>query len=480
MKAIPWQVRFRKGIARPGVRLGALSVSRSNGKSFLVADLAREYLFGEHHGTEALVVASDFRQAKIIVRYLVEMLRAHGIDTDDRSRWLHRDSVNQGLLRDKRTGITVRAMSSRPAGLHGRVFGLALIDEPREIEPGQRDDLLAALTSGMGKVPGAKVIALGTMPADPSHWFRSWCAGEADYRQVHQARESDPVFWLKTIRRANPSFDYLPALRADLLARREKAREYPDALDEWRARHLNLGVSDRAGGLFLSVEDWTALEALKPPQLRSPVVWGCDPGGSSAFSAIAAYAPATGALEGLLTCGGVPSLRDRARHDHVGRVYDSMVREGSLIVQPGRRRPSLVQFIRDAVARFGKPRVIVTDFFRYPELADALDMARVRCEVVKRRSRYSEATEDIRRAQRLLLDDRRVVAPMSVAWSYSIGEARIVHDADNMRLAVGAEAGRRRRARTDLTSALVFALGEADRRWPTGIVRRPSVRLVAV
>ena len=118
----------------------------------------------------------------------------------------------------------------------------------------------------------------------------------------------------------------------------------------------------------------------------------------------------------MLTVGGLPSLRDRSARDHVGGVYESMVREGSLIVQPGRRRPSLVQMVRDALARYGRPRVIICDYFRYPELADALDGARLRVEVVKRRMRYSEATEDIRRSQRLLLDEGRVVVPMSIAW----------------------------------------------------------------
>ena len=41
-------------------------------------------------------------------------------------------------------------------------------------------------------------------------------------------------------------------------------------------------------------------------------------------------------------------------------------------------------------------------------------------------------------------------------------------------------AGRRRRARTDLVSALVMGFAEADRRWHGGVVRRPRVRLVAV
>ena len=228
MKPFPWQARFRRGIARPGVRLGALSVSRSNGKSYLVADLAKDYLLGDRHDSECLLVASEFKQSKIILRYLFSMLRADGHKLDDRSRWTFRDSMNSGMIRDRRTGITVRAMSGKPSGLFGRVFGLCLLDEPREHGPGVRDDLLAAVTSGMGKIFNAQAIALGSSPASQDHWFARWLDGEADYSQLHAARPDDPPFRLKTIRKANPRFDHLPALRADLLARREKARQFPE------------------------------------------------------------------------------------------------------------------------------------------------------------------------------------------------------------------------------------------------------------
>ena len=194
MEAIPWQTRFVRGVSRPGVRQAALSVSRSNGKSYVCSSLALDYLLGDKNDTEALVVSGDFRQAKIITAYMVQMLRERGFDLDDKSRWLVRNSVNQGMVRDRSTGITVRAMSSRPAGLYGRIFGMCLIDEPREIEPAQADDLLSAITSGTGKVPDTKVIGLGSMPADPLHWFRRWCEGEGDYVQVHQARPRRPPF----------------------------------------------------------------------------------------------------------------------------------------------------------------------------------------------------------------------------------------------------------------------------------------------
>ena len=482
MKPFPWQARFRRGIARKGVRIAGLSVSRSNGKSFLVADLAKDYLLGDRHDSECLLVASEFKQSKIILRYLFGMLRAEGHDLDDRKRWVFRDSMNSGMIRDRDTGITVRAMSGKPSGLFGRVFGLCLLDEPREHGPGVRDELLVAVTSGMGKVDGAQAIALGSSPASPDHWFSRWLDGEADYAQLHAARPEDPPFQLRTIRKANPSFDHLPALRVDLLARREKARRFPDELNEYLSRHLNRGVADIHEPLLVEPDDWQGIEVDILPAREGPCVWGVDIGFSEAFSAIVSHHPLTGRTEALLTCGGIPSIQDRSRRDQCpGSTYQNMVTAGDLLVQDGRRVPDLSIFIEQALNRLGTPSVIVADHFRRPELADALDsspMPRGR-DFVTRRMRWSEASEDIRRTRKMILE-RKMSVSKSVAWRYSLAESRVVYDDQgSCRLAVRAQAGRRARARTDLASALVLCLAEADRRGvPEATGHR--LRLVAV
>ena len=49
---------------------------------------------------------------------------------------------------------------------------------------------------------------------------------------------------LKTIRKANPSLDHLPSLKARILEEREEARHDPDALASFKALRLNMRVSD--------------------------------------------------------------------------------------------------------------------------------------------------------------------------------------------------------------------------------------------
>ncbi len=46
--------------------------------------------------------------------------------------------------------------------------------------------MYAALLTAMGKIPGARMVAFGTRPADPDHWFGKLLAGGAAYAQVHR------------------------------------------------------------------------------------------------------------------------------------------------------------------------------------------------------------------------------------------------------------------------------------------------------
>ena len=95
---IPWQRKFQAGHRPEGreVRRRAIGSPSRTGKSYLVADIAKDYLLGDRHDSECLLVASEFKQAKVILRYLFGMLRADGHDLDDRKRWTIRDSMNSG------------------------------------------------------------------------------------------------------------------------------------------------------------------------------------------------------------------------------------------------------------------------------------------------------------------------------------------------------------------------------------------------
>ena len=150
--------------------------------------------------------------------------------------------------------------------------------------------MLAAIRTGLGKVPGSRLVALGTRPATDGHWFARMLAGGADYAQVHAARPDDPPFRRRTWKRANPSRDALPSLEEAIRAEAAAAKLDDMALASFRALRLNLGVPDAASSVLVEAGSWERAEALPAPEKRSrDFVLGLDLGTSAAMSAAAAY-----------------------------------------------------------------------------------------------------------------------------------------------------------------------------------------------
>ena len=342
--AIPWQARFLRGLRRPGVRTAALSIGRSNGKSWLAARLAADYLTDGAPDSECVIVASSYTQALVIFHYVTAMAEAAGEALGDRSRWQFQDSSTTALIRNRSTGRAVRALGCDPRRAHGRKFGLALLDEPAQWPPGTRDSMLSAIRTGAGKVEGSKIVALGTRSDDPTHWFSEWLGGVADYSQLHAARPNDPPYQLRTIRRANPAYDYLPALREALHSQRDEARSYSTARYAYRALALNLGTSDRPESVLLDPADWERCETDLPPARDGAYILAFDMGGASAMTAASGFWPLTHRAEVMAVIGGVPSLAERGRADNVGPLYRKMADRGELLVSEGRKTPDVFEF----------------------------------------------------------------------------------------------------------------------------------------
>ena len=99
---------------------------------------------------------------------------------------------------------------------------------------------------------------------------------------------------LRTIRRANPAYAYLPALREALHSQRDEARSHSTARYSYRALALNLGTSDRPESVLLDPADWERCETDLPPARDGAFILAFDMGGASAMTAAAGYWPATG------------------------------------------------------------------------------------------------------------------------------------------------------------------------------------------
>ena len=124
-------------------------------------------------------MASSFAQGRIIFEHVRAFLEAAGCDLGDRSTWRVQDSANVATVEHRLTGARVRYIGSDPKRVHGLAPVLVLADEPAQWEATKRDAMRAALATAMGKIDDSRMIALGTRPADQSHWFARMLDGGA-------------------------------------------------------------------------------------------------------------------------------------------------------------------------------------------------------------------------------------------------------------------------------------------------------------
>ena len=477
-RLLPWERRF---VVRTFSQDGdtALTVGRGNGKSALLGAAACAVLDpeGPLHGARREVVccASSFSQGRVIFEDVGALLRARYGELP-RKDWRWQDSQNAAILEHRESGSRVRCIGSDPKRAHGLRPFLVLADEPAQWPVATSEKMFQALRTGLGKVPGSRLVALGTRPESEDHWFARMLAGEAGYAQVHAARREDPPFQLRTIKRANPSWDALPSLRARLLQEREEARISPDALASWRALRLNLGEPDTHRALILSADLWSSIEG--EAEAAGPCVWGIDLGASSAQSAVASYWPATGRLECVSAFPTIPDLSERAVKDGVGQLYHSCRDRGELILTEG-RVSDIGVLLAEAWERFGSPSRIVADRWREAELRDALDASGIpACAFEVRGMGYKDGAEDLR-AFRRACESRKVTPVPSLLLRSALAEARAVSDpAGNSKLSKGAEGGRRLRAKDDALAAAILGVAAGVRHG--GRLKRPRWRYAGV
>ena len=196
--------------------------------------------------------------------------------------------------------------------------------------PGSRiNEMLAALRTAAGKIPDSRLLMIGTRPAGETHPF-AMALRDADYTQVHAAAKDDPPWQRRTWAKANPSLSHMPDLLTAIAREAKSAKRDPSLAAAFRALRLNQGLADTEQSTLLDAGTWERIEgaAERPPD-GAPAVWGLDLGTSAAMSAVAAYWPATGALECMAAFPWQPSLAERGVRDGVGGASTSNVRRGA-------------------------------------------------------------------------------------------------------------------------------------------------------
>ena len=416
---------------------------------------------------ETVIVASSFEQARIAFEHVIAFM---GEKLRDRSRWKVWDTAQQARIEDRHSGCRVRCIGSDPRRAHGLAPVLVLADEPAQWPENTGERMVAALRTAAGKQPHSRFVSLGTRPADAGHWFSKALARGADYAQCHAARPEDPRFQVRAWRKANPSWSAMPDLQAAIRKEAEEARRGPALLAAFEALRLNLGTADTEVAVLLDPGLWAECEG--EAALSGPLVYGIDLGTSAAQSAVAAFAPETGALQCLAAFPEAPSLADRGLRDGVGRLYAECAHRGELLTL-GHRTVDVHALLRAALDRFGPPARVVADRWREAELRDALDKAGIPPATFETRGMgFQDGAADVRAFRRACADGKVTPAP-SLLLRSAMAEARTISDpAGNAKLSKGSQGGRRLRARDDAACAALLAVAagvrlpaRAPRRW---------------
>ena len=455
-RILPWERRFLRAVERVEGDI-ALTVARGNGKSTVCAAVADAALFGPLRAArgEVVVVASSFAQSRIVFEHCLGFLGGA------RSRCRIMD--NAQVARIEFEGCRIRCIGSDPRRMHGLAPVLVLADEPAQWEPGKADRAVAALRTGLGKIPGSRLIALGTRPDDPEHWFARMLDGRgAAYVQSHAARVGDPPFQRRTWARANPSLDAMPALEAAIRREAEAARRDPSLLAAFLALRLNEGTADTLQRTLLDVSVWRGLE-VDHVDRTGPYVLGVDLGGSAAMSAAAAYWPESGGLDVFAAFPALPSLAERGLADGVGARYRTMAERLELIVA-GSRVVDVPQLLRECLSRWGAPAAVVCDRWREAELRQSLEAVQFPLAALRVRGMgFKDGGEDVREFRRAALGGK--VSPVrSLLLRSAMSGARVASDpAGNEKLAKGVQGGRHGKLRDDAAAAAVLAVAEGAR-----------------
>ena len=455
----PFQKTFIKNCTRPDILTAALTLPRGNGKSTLAGYLTSRILTPSdplfREGTESVLVAGSIEQARIVFKVAREFLG------EDDYRYL--DSNTRIGITHKRSRTRLRIIGSNGKTAMGLLnCPWAICDEPGawEINGGQL--VWDALATAQGK-PGSalKILLVGTLAPlarGPGHWWYDLISDGTKGPNYVMAYQGDVETWddWNTIRKANPLTSISPEFRAKLRQERDEARVDAGKKARFLSYRLNLPTADEASSL-LNLDDWKAMRCRPvPPRYGQPIV-GIDMGANRAWTAAVAIWE-NGRLEARALAPGIPSIEHQEKRDRVPRgAYQTLVDRGLLCVEDGLNVPRASALVDMIVGEWGEPALVVGDRFRIGEVFDA----GLR-QVEPRRSRWSEASEDIRGLRRICKDGPMAVDPDSeVLLAASLSAAMVKNDdAGNVRMV---KAGTNNTGRDDVAAALVMAGGAFDR-----------------
>ena len=471
----PWQAQFFRRFAE--AQESGLSMGRGNGKTSVCAFLACAALDGPLAvpGADVVLVASRLEQARTAYRQILQCL---GPRIEDRKRWSRGASPSTGIhISNKTLGIRCVAMAHNASGLHGLTPSLAILDEPAQWgRDGGR--VHTALSTAMGKIPGSRLVAIGTLPDAANHWFAELATGDAG--TLYQARlapdERKREGWFlerRHWREANPSLTHMPHLADAVAAQARKAAANEREQLAFQALRLNLGTPE-TDAYDPVIEDAEWRDAVKDGPQRNDrdrrYALGVDIGGKRAMTCAAAWWPRTKTLEVMGQWPGGKTLLQRAHENGEAdpTIYARMEAEGTLRVTatPATDVAALVARIAE---RWGRPIIAYADPHLLDELEAQLSRHRIHPgpgSLYKRYEGWTDGAEDLAAMQEVFARREVAVAPTHML-SHALANAVVVaHPSGRGRKQASrtdAGSGRRQAAIDDAVAAVRMAIAAGCR-----------------
>lgn len=282
-----------------------ISMSRKNGKSFLMADLGAIYLLMENQpalNREVIYTANSNAQAHFAFDMLSSGLRQVGRKSEMiRSRL----KINRAEIRDLETGSVAEPVASNLHTLDGYQSDLAIVDE---FALARTDEILRVLKSGQINSQNSLLAVISTTgsnlnsPMKTEYDFVSKVLTnreQADryfvaiWEQDDKREAFDPDTWEKSnplLSNAKCAATMRPSLQADVdLASRQ------GNMNPILVKNFNMWMQARADS-YIIPEDWEAATADMPQTIGADVYIGLDLSKSSDLTSISWLVPYDGKL----------------------------------------------------------------------------------------------------------------------------------------------------------------------------------------
>ena len=438
--------KWVKDAFRPGIRVAALSIPRGNAKTFLAGRVAAMFLdpsfflkeevraLGFKRENETIIVSGSLDQCRTLFSFIREALREQNLEQD----FIFSDSSQRLQIKHKRLPIKLRAISSsgkRSMGLS--TFNLILLDEPASMKENDGRLLYDGVRQSLGKRPGQRLLILGTLaPSEPASWWPSLVSAGSDkalgvhVTSIQAEPEEDWKEWA-TVKRCNPFMQINRNLQKVIRAEWKEALKNPAMEKSFQAYRLNRHVEVKHE-MLVRLEDWEHVEVRDVPERDGKPIVAIDLGAHRSWSA-AWILYKNGRSECYALAGGIPDLTAREKADSVpAGLYQRLHDEGVLLIDAGYRMARPLVLVNHLRALEIEPVAVYADRFLIEGLQDVVPK---HWNVIERKTRWSEATEDITGFRRLVGDGPLSIVPeCRTLAKFALSQAVVLEDEGNLRI----------------------------------------------